>query len=201
MEISRGYASQPCIYLPHHLHHPKANILIDRTGRAVLADFGLVTLIPDQSTLLSTYPEGGTVQWMSPELLDPEQFGLSNGWPTMESDCYALGMVIHQVLSGQAPFSTYKPPSIVLRILNGELPERPQGEAGKLFTDGIWSILQLCWKTDPKERATAKAVLACLEGNSQKLDGDDDQSDAGSMISLVCFLCFISDSSLINLVI
>ena len=39
---------------------------------------------------------GGTLCWMSPELLDPSRFG-SNGRPTPESDCYALGMVIYEV--------------------------------------------------------------------------------------------------------
>ena len=106
----------------------------------------------------------------------------------MESDCYALGMVIYEIFSGRPPFFTDSSSTIPRKVLMGKRPSRPQGEAGKLFTDGIWDIVQLCWKADPKERATAKAVLACLEGNSQKSDGDDDQSDAGSMISLVCFL-------------
>ena len=39
---------------------------------------------------------GGTLCWMAPELLDPPHFG-SNGRPTRESDCYALGMVIYEV--------------------------------------------------------------------------------------------------------
>ena len=43
----------------------------------------------------SSEPEG-TFRWMGPELLDPEGFG-SNGRPTRESDCYALGMVIYEV--------------------------------------------------------------------------------------------------------
>ncbi|KAF9649744.1 hypothetical protein BDM02DRAFT_3113395 [Thelephora ganbajun] len=33
---------------------------------------------------------------MSPELLGPPRFG-SNGLPTPESDCYALGMVVYEV--------------------------------------------------------------------------------------------------------
>ena len=175
--------------------------MIDKTGCAVLADFDLVALIPDQSAFLSTCIDGGTVRWMSPELLDPERFGLKENRPTPESDCYALGMVIYEVLSGQAPFSTYNSFTVLRKVLDDERPERPQGEAGKLFTDSIWDIAQQCWKTVPKERATAKTVLACLEQNSQRLDGGDDQSDAGSMISLVCFLCFILGSSLITLVV
>ena len=39
---------------------------------------------------------GGTYGWMSQELLDPPLFS-SNGRPTCESDCYALGMVIYEV--------------------------------------------------------------------------------------------------------
>ena len=51
-----------------------------------------------RDTLMSFTP-GGTVRWMSPEFLDPERFGIlgSEGRPTRESDCYALGMVIYEV--------------------------------------------------------------------------------------------------------
>ena len=37
---------------------------------------------------------------MSPELLDPERFGIpetEDDRPTRQSDCYALGMVIYEV--------------------------------------------------------------------------------------------------------
>jgi len=37
---------------------------------------------------------------MSPELLDPEMFGMpesEGNRPTRQSDCYALGMVIYEV--------------------------------------------------------------------------------------------------------
>jgi len=37
---------------------------------------------------------------MSPELLDPERFGMpesGDNRPTKQSDCYALGMVIYEV--------------------------------------------------------------------------------------------------------
>ena len=39
---------------------------------------------------------GGTYCWMAPELLDTSRPD-SNGRPTRESDCYALGMVIYEV--------------------------------------------------------------------------------------------------------
>ena len=44
---------------------------------------------------------------MSPELLDPSRFG-SDGLPSRESDCYALGMAIYEV-SGFLSLSPWSP--------------------------------------------------------------------------------------------
>jgi hypothetical protein len=125
---------------------------------------------------------------MSPELLDPEMFGLEESHPTKESDCYALGMVIYEVLSGQIPFASSGAPVVIRKVLSGERPERPQGSDGELFTDGIWTMVQLCWKPQPHDRIGAEAVLLGLEGNpipsrlSSNVEGgaetdSDDQSD------------------------
>jgi len=76
----------------------QANVLIDNMGTARVADFGLM-IMADLSTILiseTAVSSGGTFCWMSPELLDPQHFG-SNGCPTRESDCYALGMVVYEV--------------------------------------------------------------------------------------------------------
>ena len=83
----------------------KLNILVDQDENARLADFGLLTIVSDHTnfTTSSSAFTGGTTRWMSPELLHPEQFGSDYGRPTKESDCYALGMVIYEVLTGQPP--------------------------------------------------------------------------------------------------
>ena len=83
-----------------HRQGKQANILVDGAGIARVADFGLMTMT-DLSTLVlskTIISSGGTLGWMSPELLDPSRFG-SDGCPTRESDCYALGMVIYEVSS------------------------------------------------------------------------------------------------------
>ena len=119
----------------------KANVLINNDGQACISDFSLLSVASDQQTFLSTSIEGGTTPWMSPELLDPESFGLKKSRPTRESDCYALAMVIYEVLSGRTPFSPSKAP--LLKILRGIRPERPQGVQGAWFTDDIWGMLGL----------------------------------------------------------
>jgi len=76
----------------------QANILVDNSGTARVADFGLMIMTDLSAILLSetAVSPGGTLCWMSPELLDPPRFG-SDGRPTRESDCYALGMVTYEV--------------------------------------------------------------------------------------------------------
>ena len=120
-------------------------------------------MVPDQSTLMLSCVEGGTIRWMSPELIDPGSFKLKKSSPTKESDCYALGMVIYEVLTGATPFSLHSTPLVIKKVLEGERPERPAGKEGALFTDDLWRTLGFCWKQQPVERTNAKAVLPCLE--------------------------------------
>ena len=165
IEISKGYVSKRYgCRLTCDLPCSQANILIDHSGHAHLADFSLLTITPDQSTVISTCIQGGTVQWMSPELIDPDRFGLKKILLTKESDCYALGMVIYEVLSGRAPFAPLKSPLATQKVLEGERPKRPEGEERTSFTDGIWEMLEHCWKHQPNERISAEVVLQCLEG-------------------------------------
>ena len=46
---------------------------------------------------LVSFTSGGSLRWMSPELLDPEKFGASDPRPTKESDRFALGMLFYEV--------------------------------------------------------------------------------------------------------
>ena len=161
----RGVRSNPTVTLPHpSLLNPKSNILIDNNGHACLADFGLLRILSDEPTITSLAGGDTTAQWMSPELLYPNKFGLTDGRPTKESDCYALGMTIYEVLSGQTPFFQHSLPNVVWKILDGQRPGRPEGVQGEWFTDDIWSLLDFCWKPQPGDRINSKTILLGLEG-------------------------------------
>ena len=126
----------------------KANVLIDEAKHARLADFGLLAIVSDNTSVVSStsFPRGGTYRWMSPELFDPESFGLRDGRPTKQSDSYAFGMLIYEVLSGQVPFPPcrYRDCALPLRITRGERPGRPHGADGTWFTNWVWDILERC---------------------------------------------------------
>ena len=99
---------------------------------------------------------------MSPERINPEQFGSKDSRPTKESDCYALGMVIYEVLSGKLPFESYKSFVVAQKVTEGERPVRLGGMEGVWFTDDLWGMLTQCWEPQPKNRPGIEAVLECL---------------------------------------
>jgi len=119
---------------------------------------------------------------MSPERIDPSMFGLKDSRPTREADCYALGMVILEVLSGHSPFKGEHGNFVVTqKVINGERPERPQGAGRAWFTDDLWEVLGQCWSHQPGDRPTVKVTLEHLirisaAGNAETSTSHDDGS-------------------------
>ena len=104
---------------------------------------------------------------MSPECLDPDRFGFKDGWLTKESNCYALGMVILEVLTGQVPFPRYDDLTVKRQVVAGKRPMRPRGRPEAVwFTDDLWGMLERCWSLEPKVRPTAEVILGHLERGS-----------------------------------
>ena len=154
----------------------QANILVDNAGAARVADFGLMTMADLSTILLSetTVSFGGTLLWMSPELLLDSPPG-SNGRPTRESDCYALGMVIYevgclrsprrspthpsQVLTGCRPFHHLYGFNSVPAVLRGERPKKPLGAESLGFSSELWGLVELCWSESILARPTARRLL------------------------------------------
>ena len=132
---------------------------------------------------------------MSPERIAPEQFGFKNSRPTTSSDCYALGMVIYETMSGNIPFHKDTDLTVFMKVvIKGEHPPR----GGKL-TKSLWVMLEQCWAAKPNDRPSIEGVLQCLEMVSaeppssvvddETEEGDDDRdsltsSDGDSVDSL-----------------
>ena len=161
--------------------------MVDNVGRAVLAGFTLLDFVPDQSASPSSHAEGGAVRWINPEL-SPEEYDISELHPTKESDCYALGMVVYEILSGSPPFGR-RSPAIHRTVLERKRPRRPEGDAAKLFTDTIWTVVERCWAERPTERPSARDVLWCLGGDPGiECDADDLPDAALGDLEYVCFI-------------
>jgi serine/threonine protein kinase len=95
---------------------------------------------------------------MSPELIDPQQFGLQHSRPTESSDCYALGMVIYETISGNLPFHNDADLTVFVKVIQGKRPPR-----GPKFRKDLWMMLEQCWESQPRNRPSVGDVLRFLE--------------------------------------
>ncbi|NJR12752.1 serine/threonine protein kinase, partial [bacterium] len=91
-----------------------ANILLDSEGHALLADFGIVKIAADSSTLTGTAIIG------TPAYMSPEQ---GQGDPTdNRSDIYSLGVMAFEMLTGRQPFTGETPMKVLLKHINEPIP-------------------------------------------------------------------------------
>jgi len=99
----------------------QANILMsnDSPPRACLADFGFMTMVldPGQPMSCRAQLEGGTVMFMSPELLMPSKFGFKEAIPTLEADIFAFGLVIYQVCDHDRGYLLF---TYIFQVLTGK---------------------------------------------------------------------------------
>jgi len=148
--------------------------------RACLADFGFMTMVldPSQPMSCSAQLEGGTLMFMSPELLVPSKFGFTESVPTSEADIFAFGLVIHQacdrnreyppftyifqVLTGKLPFPGLGMAEIVLNVVQGIRPSKPENAPAIGFSDSLWSFTQRCWNGEMKLRPKVAEVVSQL---------------------------------------
>ena len=99
------------------------NVLVDRSGRPKVSDFGIARGHGDDQ-LTQTGFVSGTPGYLSPELA-------RGGDPDPASDVWALGATLYVAVEGQAPYESRSNPLALLREIATE-PPRPMQHAGAL---------------------------------------------------------------------
>lgn len=137
------------------------NILIDREGHALLADFGIAK-IADSANLTGTGVVG------TPAYMAPEQ--AQGGVVDHRADIYALGVVVYQMITGRQPFTGDTPMQVLLKVMQEPAPDILD------MTDGLPPALSEVMHTvlakDPQERYQSAVEFA--EAFSRAIHASDD---------------------------
>lgn len=158
------------------------NVLIDSEWNAHLADFGLAVFADGASNNYGSM-SGGAVRWLSPELIDPEQFGLQSSRPTYASDVYSFACLcievsiyphrrsdinpttsgFIQLYTSQSPFLGVSDGTVLVRVLSGVRPKRPTFHGGAEMSDALWSLVSRCWAQSPSDRPLTHELVNLIE--------------------------------------
>ncbi|KAF8602271.1 kinase-like protein [Ceratobasidium sp. AG-I] len=149
------------------------NILVSADGVVKLSDFDHSIL--SNCTLAfsaTTNMGGGTLRWMAPELLlRTDQQSNQEMLRTTQTDIYALGMTMLEIITGKVPYAEYLQDfAIFSALVKKQPPERP-GVLNKQTTQAeeMWKLLLQCWDHTPSGRPSAPAVLEKARTLSVKL--------------------------------
>ena len=87
-----------------------ANLLLDKSGRVKIADFGISKIVGDSGDDVGVESQpAGTPQYMAPEQK-------SRQLTDHRADIYSLGVVLYEMLTGELPADKLQPPSHRVRI-------------------------------------------------------------------------------------
>lgn len=139
-QILAGLASVHAVGIVHRDIKPE-NVLLDRSaGRVIpkITDFGIARIVEQGPAARSTVI-AGTPEYMAPELADGQH-------PTPQSDLYAVGILLYELLCGVTPFAGGSP-LVVMRRHVTLAPGRPAG-----VPDALWGFLQHLSAKDPVQR-------------------------------------------------
>jgi beta-lactam-binding protein with PASTA domain len=146
-----GYAHRRGIV---HRDIKPQNVIVDRDGRAKVADFGIARA-GDTSQMTQTGAIVGTMQYLSPEQAE--------GFPVdRRADLYSAGVVLYELMTGQVPFDGEAPIAIAIKHIN-ERPV-PPGQLEPGIPPAVEAVVMRALEKDPARRfQSAEEFIAALE--------------------------------------
>uniref|UniRef100_A0A914W1I5 non-specific serine/threonine protein kinase n=1 Tax=Plectus sambesii TaxID=2011161 RepID=A0A914W1I5_9BILA len=134
------------------------NIFLTKSSLAKLGDFGLSKLLSADQEMADTVV--GTPYYMSPELVNGKAYD-------HKSDTWALGCVLHEMLTLQKTFQASNTLKLAATIVRGQF-----SPIDACYSSSISEIVQHCLTVDYNQRATIHEILNHSIIESKKSDFD-----------------------------
>lgn len=149
VQLMRGISAVHAVGVIHRDIKP-ANVMILDEGRLKITDFGISR--GGVSNLTSSSGEiVGTIAYLAPETLIGEE-------ATIAVDYYAIGAILYQLLTGQAPIDDEVPARLIMRKVE-EMPVDPREfreDIPEWLAQGLLGLLEI----DPKLRMRSLQTFA-----------------------------------------
>ena len=143
-----------------------SNILLDASGAACVADFGLAQMMNSGHRLTQTGIVTGTPHYMAPEQALGKRVDHL-------CDIYSLGIVAYEVITGARPFTAESPVALLLQHVHDPLPV-PADPSSSRWMDAIYKATA---KTPEDRWPTAASFVDALESSI-------DAASAGPRVTL-----------------
>ncbi|MQM09403.1 hypothetical protein Taro_042272 [Colocasia esculenta] len=128
-------------------------ILLDKQGNACLGDMGVVSACNNAGDV--TEYETAGYRWLAPEIIAGDPETVSETWM---SNVYSFGMVVWEIVTGEAAYSSYSPVQAAVGIAAcGLRPDIP-----KDCPQVLRSLMLKCWNNHPSKRPPFSEILAVL---------------------------------------
>ncbi|HEV7237354.1 MAG TPA: serine/threonine-protein kinase [Ktedonobacteraceae bacterium] len=127
------------------------NVLMDRSGRPILSDFGIAKVLAATKELTRQGAGVGTPEYMSPEQC-------LGGAVDARADIYALGVMLFEALTGRLPFLGDNYPALAHSHIY-EMPPYPNA-INPLINPAVTQVIQTALRKKPIERYQRASDMA-----------------------------------------
>ncbi len=143
------------------------NVMVSEDGHLKVTDFGIARA-GDEADMTEAGSVIGTAQYLSPEQARGDDV-------TTASDCYAVGIVLYEMLTGRVPFDGDTPVSVAMRQVN-EPPVAPRLLVPSV-PDALNDIVMRSLEKRPGERyRTAQEFMEALLAIRDQLPEPDQRT-------------------------
>lgn len=127
------------------------NMLITKSGRLKVTDFGIARAVNSQNTMMYTNSVMGSAHYLSPEQASGKAIDGS-------TDIYSLGVVLYEMLTGRVPYEGDTPIAVALKHVKDKLvpPTRYNPSIPPLLESVVMKALQK--RPEDRYRSVAEMI-------------------------------------------